>query len=409
MRGVELFIARRYLLSKRKVRFVNTIGVVSFAGITVGVAALLIALSVFNGFSSVVTNVLVGFDPHVRVETQGTFSAERYREMTDVFLSTPGVQAFSPFVSGKAMIVARSFNRVVWLRGVEPARIAAVSGLRDHLILGTLDFGDSLGGNGIVVGLTLADRLGIVVGDEVSVISPYGFQAALSLGSPEMTTFRVQGIFESDNKDYDASYAYIGIGRAQRLFHCPGMYSGVDLRAGALAQSDAIKAALQRRLPAGTTVSTWYDLHRSLYDVMRIERWAAYVFLSVIVLVATFNMLGSLTMTVMEKKRDIAVLRAMGMPERSVTRVFMVEGMLIGLAGTIAGIGLGLGVLWAQITYHFFPLDPSIYIIPAIPGEIRWMDFAVIAAASLGLSFLAAWYPATRAARTRPAESLRWE
>ncbi len=406
---LELFIARRYLLSRRRVRFVNLISVISVVGITAGVAALLIALSVFNGFNSVVTSVLVGFDPHLRIERQGNISAARYMELTGVLSQNPRISSYAPYVSGKAMLVARSFNRVVWLRGVDARRIAGVSGLREHIVLGSLSLADTAGSGAMVVGLTLADRLGIVVGDEVSVISPYGFQSALSLGTPEMMKFRVAGIFESDNKEYDASYAYISISRAQRLFNCAGMYSGIDVRTATLADADRVKEELAPRMPSGTVISTWYDLHKSLYSVMKIERWSAYVLLSLIVIVATFNMLGSLTMTVIEKRRDIAVLRAMGMGTGRITRIFMVEGMIIGIAGTIAGVVIGLVVLWLQLRYQFFPLDPTIYIIPAIPVQIQWPDFVSIAAASLGLSFLAAYIPARRASRTQPAESLRWE
>ena len=156
-------------------------------------------------------------------------------------------------------------------------------------------------------------------------------------------------------------------------------------------------------------ISTWYDLHQSLYSVMKIERWSAYILLSLIILVATFNMLGSLTMGVIEKQRDISVLRAVGMTSKNLTRLFMFEGLLIGILGTIFGIVLGLIVLYLQIHYQIFPLDTSIYIIPAIPVDIQWTDFVTIAMASLGLSFIAAYYPARRADSTLPAEGLRWE
>jgi lipoprotein-releasing system permease protein len=156
-------------------------------------------------------------------------------------------------------------------------------------------------------------------------------------------------------------------------------------------------------------VSTWYDLHRTLYLVMSIERWSAYILLSLIVLVATFNMLGSLSMVVIEKRRDIAVLKAMGLSPRRIVRLFMVEGMLIGTIGTFAGIGLGVVILYLQVHYQLFRLDPTVYIIPAIPVEIHIVDFLSVAAASLGLSTLAAYYPARRAAATEPAQALRWE
>jgi lipoprotein-releasing system permease protein len=170
-----------------------------------------------------------------------------------------------------------------------------------------------------------------------------------------------------------------------------------------------LKDELAEQLPDDLSISTWYDLHQSLYSVMLIERWSAYILLCLIIVVATFNMLGSLTMGVIEKRRDIAVLKAMGMTSNAVVRLFMAEGLLIGIIGTVLGIFLGLLVLFIQIKYSVFKLDPTIYIIPAIPVEIRWMDFITIALASLGLSYLAAYYPARRAVLTAPAQALRWE
>ena len=410
MATVERFIARRYLSSKHSVRFINVISLISVVGITVGVAALLVALSVFNGFNAVVTAVLVGFDPHIRIEKQGNFSKPEIESIQGALKNHPQVKAFAPFISGKGMLVARSYNKVVYLRGVDENRIAEVSGLKDKIVLGSLSFHDSTGTDGIVIGLALADRLASVVGDEIAVVSPSGFQSALSgLESPRTMKFRISGIFESNNKDYDAGYAYISIDAGQRLFNMEETFNGIELRLSDFNLAVGLKEKLVHELPRGTEISTWYDLHQSLYSVMRIERWSAYLLLCLIILVATFNMVGSLTMGVMEKRRDIGVLKAMGMTPRRITRVFMVEGLLIGAAGTVLGICIGLGVLALQIRYQIFPLDPTVYIIPAIPVEIHWADFLAIALASSGLSFLAAYFPARRAAGLLPTEALRWE
>ena len=410
MKRIEAYIARRYLLSKRTIRFVNVIGLISIGGITLGVAALLIALSVFNGFNGVVSSVLVGFDPHLRIERQGNITQGLYDTIASVVSGEGSITGYAPYVSGKGMLVAGSFNRVVFLRGVDERRITAVSGLQEKMALGRLWLEDSAGSGSIVIGLTLADRLGLVTGDELGIISPYGFQSMMtSLSTPEMVKFRVAGIFNSDNKDYDANYAFISIPRAEQLFNSDGRYSGVDIRIKNFSQADRVQAELRSRLPSDLVISTWYDLHRSLYNVMKIERWSAFVLLTLINVVATFNMLGSLTMTVIEKKRDIAILKAMGMATDRIVGIFMVEGMFIGLLGTFAGMILGSCVLWLQVQYRLFPLDPTIYIIPAIPVEVRWVDFIAIGVASLGLSFLAAYYPARRAAKSSPAEALRWE
>ena len=410
MNPVEILIARRFLTSKRKIRFINVIGYISIVGITIGVAALLIALSVFNGFSGVVTSVLVGFDPHLRIEKKGSMTADEYLSVEKILKNYSVVHAYSPFVSGKAMLSTGVLNRVVFVKGVDEHSIGEVSGLKNKIVLGSLTFHDTTEVPGIIVGLTLADRLASPIGEAIAIYSPYGIQSALTgLSVPQSVKFIVTGIFESNNKDYDGSYAYVSLPVAQQMFNLEGKYNGIEVRLSDFNKADEVKDGLQEQLPADVLVSTWYDLHQNLYMVMKIERWTAYILLCLIIVVATFNMLGSLTMGVIEKQRDISVLKSMGMTSSAIVRIFMIEGLLIGIIGTVLGLLIGLVVLYLQIHYQLFPLDPTVYIIPAIPVEIHWMDFIAISIASLGLSFLAAYYPARRAASTLPAQELRWE
>jgi lipoprotein-releasing system permease protein len=407
---VEFFIARRYLRAKRKIRFINVISYISIIGIAIGVAALLVALSVFNGFSGVVTSVLIGFDPHLRIEKKGGFGPEEYTQAVEHIQKTGDVHAFAPFVSGKAMLSSGSFNRVVYLKGMDQADVGEVTGLKNRLVLGEIAFRDSSGLPGIVIGLTLADRLAAVVGNDIIVYSPQAIQTAFTgISMPGGMKFRVTGIYESNNKEYDGSYAFISLGDARVVFDAQNRLDGIEVRLQDYKRSEEFKDKLLRSVPAGTVVSTWFDLHKSLYTVMRIERWTGYVLLSLIILVATFNMLGSLTMGVIEKERDISVLQAMGMTRKNISRLFMTEGLFLGIVGTIAGIAIGIVVLYLQMEYNIFPLDTTVYIIPAIPVEIRWSDFLLIGCSSVGLSWLAAWYPAHRAAAIAPAKGLRWE
>lgn len=410
MQPIEYIIARRFLRSKRKVRFINVISMISVVGITVGVGALLVVLAVFNGFSDVVTGVLVGFDPHLRIEKSGAFTEYEAKAIETILQSDRRVRAAAPFVSGKAMLIAKSYQRVVYLRGVDQRLIGAVSGLGEKMIYGRLSLADSAGGSDIIIGLTLADRLATITGDQMLIVSPEGLQSALStFGAPQTLKFHVSGIYQSDNRDYDANYAFISVASAQRLFQMNGRYNGIDIRIDDFRNAEDVKDALSGALPPGVTISTWYDLHKSLYTVMQVERWSSYVLLSLIILVATFNMLGSLSMGVIEKKRDIGVLKAMGMPSNGIVRIFMFEGMLIGVIGTVLGFAFGLLVIYLQAKYSLFALDTNVYIIPAIPVKIRWTDFLAVAIASLGLSSLAAYYPASRAGKAMAADSLRWE
>ncbi len=410
MNATERFIGWRYLVSRRSVRYINVIGIVSVTGITVGVAALLVALSVFNGFNAVVTSVLVTFDPHIRVEKRGSMDGGEYARAAAAVGSDPRVTAFAPFVSGKALLTAGYHQRAVTVRGIDETEIASVTGIGARMVLGGTALGDSGGLPGIIVGITLADRLSSMVGAEITAVSPAGLKGAVSgAAAPRQSRYRIVGIFESQNKEYDANYAFVSIDEAARLFERPGTINGLDIRVTDIALAGVAAEALRARLPGDYLVSTWYDLHRSLYSVMKIERWAAYILLSLIVAVASFNLLGSLTMSVLEKRRDIAVLRSCGLPRRSVIRIFLFEGLVTGAAGTTAGLLLGLGVIFLQQEFHLFPLDPSVYIIPAIPVEISPWDFLSVSVASMGLSTLAAFYPARRAAAVDPAAALRWE
>jgi lipoprotein-releasing system permease protein len=407
--SVERSIALRYLMSKRKLGLVTLISVISVVGVTIGVAALVIVLSVFNGFSGLVTSILVNFDPHIRVEYPKQVDALAYEPLVK-FAQTQGeLQGISSFAIGKAVVVSRNLNRVINVKGIEVSTVASVSGLKDKLVLGSLDLSGPRN-NGIVLGMTLADRLGSVVGDTVSVVSLAGSEVALlQLGQPLIRRFRVVGIYESNNKDYDSFYAFVSLPAAQSLFGMSNKISGVEIRLRSIGQSEYFKRQLTDRFGDQFRILTWYDLHRDLYSVMKIERWMAYIILCLIIGVASFNLLGSLTMSVVEKTRDIGILKSMGATNRSIVKIFMFEGILVGVLGSMLGLVLGLLVVWMQDQYHLFPLDPTVYIIPAIPVEVHVLDLFIVAVTALGLCSLAALYPARRAASFVPVEAIRWE
>ena len=320
----ERFIAQRYLRSKRQMRFINIIMLVSVIGITVGVAALIIVLSVFNGFNSVVTQVLVGFDPHLRIEASRGRAFVPSETLSRQLQDDPRIEASAPYVASKALLMTSSVNRVVLVKGVVDSTIGIVSGLKQSIVLGNLSFQDTPDMGGIVLGLTLADRLGATVGSEVTVVSPVGVDAMVSqFAQPLMRRCRVVAIYDSRNKDYDAHYAFVSLESARQLFQLPRQISGIEARLRSINEAEDVQRKLQPILGDDYRVSTWYDLHRDLYSVMKIERWAAYIILCLIVGVATFNVLGSLTMGVVEKRRDIGILKALGATRRSIIRVFI--------------------------------------------------------------------------------------
>ena len=405
---LEIFIAWRYLRSKRSMGFITVISLISIIGITIGTAALIVVLSVFNGFNGLVTSLLVGFDPHIRIEKVGNADITAYDSVAAILSKEKEIKAFSPTISEKAMIIAGSMNRVIVITGVDDKKIGEVSGVKDKIINGKFEFEDTEDVKSVVLGLTLADRLGVIKGDTMYIASSSGMEASLlQFTTPKVMKFKIAGIFESNNKEYDNYYAYISLGSAGNLFG--NNYKGIEIRLNDINNSGEVKERLIKQLPDNYVVSSWYDLHKDLYSIMKVERWIAYIILCLIIAVATFNILGSLTMTVIEKKRDIGVLKSFGCSKKSISKIFMFQGLLIGVVGTVFGCLLGLCLCILQQEFGLFPLDPNVYIIPALPVELRWMDFIYVSSASILICFTATIYPSRRAGNLLPVEAIRWE
>jgi lipoprotein-releasing system permease protein len=405
----EYLIALRYLLSKKNLKFVSIISAISISGVTIGVAALIVVLSVFNGFISLVSNLLINFDPHLRIERTVAADTTGYSPILEYITQQPHVKAWSPFVGGKALIVSRNVNRVVNIRGLESSKIPYVSGLSDKLVLGSVNLDNKQKG-GIVLGLVLADRLGVVIGDTISIVSPSGAElATMQLSLPIIRRFQVVGIYESNNKEYDGYYAFTNLTSAQSLFDRAGRIDGIDIRFDHIDHADRMSSELQNKFGKTFRYLTWYDLHREIFTVMQIEHWCAYIVLCLIIAVASFNLLGSLTMTVIEKRRDIGILKSMGASNKSLKKIFGLQGLFVGVIGTAVGSSIGLLLVYLQKQYHIVALDTTIYIIPAMPVEVHISDIIVISIAAIGLCSLASRLPAQRAADLDPVKAIRWE
>ena len=413
MMSYSTFIAFRYLKSKRKVVSVSIISLISLLGVVVGTAALIIVISVFNGFQGLVTNILVNFDPHIRITANaGEYVSEPEHIMAQVE-SMPEVESATMFLSGKAMIVSGGVNRAVNIVGIVPAGNERISSLSTSVVLGR--FLDPDHENQILIGISLADALDSVVGDSISIISPAGIEQSLTqFYQPKVARFVVSGIYQSKNKDYDGYYAFVNLPAAQDLFTSPGedsspsMVNGIDVKLWDISKSSDVKAELEGKL-SGVRVDTWYDLHKELYQMMTLERIVAYIVLSLIIFVAAFNILGSLTMTVIEQRREIGALKTMGATEAGIMKIYLFEGMCVGLVGSAIGLFLGYLVGEAQIKYQLFKLDTSVYIIPALPLTMHAADFIAVGLIAVLISSVAALYPARRAAKINPAEAVRWE
>ena len=405
----ESFIAKRYLVSKHKINFITIISFISIAGITVGVAALIVVLSVFNGFGSLVTSYLMNLDPHIRITAISNEGEKDILKLEDILNNQKEIESYSPFIEGKVLAYNKGVTQVLNLKGIAEGSVNSVYLLNDNIVDG--EGFNSQGTSNIVVGLQLADKLQVFTGDTLLLISPSNIEQALTqLSLPLSRKVKVAGIFSSNNNEYDGGYIFCSLKDAQYLFGYKNNFQGYDIKLNSIDNSEKIKKVLQAQLDKNNfSINTWYDFHQELYAVMQVERWTAYIILSLIIAVATFNILGSLSMSVIEKKRDIGILRSMGVTENSILKIFMFEGLLIGIIGTLLGVIIGYLVCYIQIKYNIYPLDPSQYKIDSLPIEVRFSDFFFISGVAMLLSFLASLYPAKRAAKVNPISAIKWE
>ncbi len=407
----ETFIAKRYLVSKHKINFITIISIISILGITIGVASLIVVLSVFNGFGSLVTSYLINFDPHIRIEIISEDSPKIEKNVENELNNITEVKYYSKFVNGKVLAYQSHLTQIVNLKGIEEKNDKSIYNIKGSIVLGKFDLSVKDGIPGIVLGLPLADHMQSIVGDTLTLISPAGIEKYITqLSSPQTQKFVIRGIYISNNNEYDASYIFTNLSTAQKLLGYNKNIEGFDVTLNDLNQSEKVKEELEAKLNKNTySINTWYDFHKDLYSVMQIERWTAYIILSLIIAVATFNILGSLSMSVIEKQRDIGILRSMGVGENSILKIFMYEGLLIGIVGTLAGVILGYFICWLQLHFNIYPLDPTQYKIDSLPLQIRISDFFFITGASMILTYLASLIPAKRAAKVNLLEAIKWE
>ncbi len=410
--GYRLLIARRYLASRRQVSLISVITSISIAGVTLGVAALIVVLSVMNGFYDIVRDLLVSLDPHVRIVSAGSggLDADGVPELSAVALDLPHVKEVAAYVEGKALLMHEGqseANRVVIVRGVDTATYKQVQPARGSF---------SLDNRGMVIGLGLGERLGLMPrtnerpGGQVALFSAAGMETMLTrfFAPPPLERFEVRGHFMLE-PTYDNTHVFVGLADAQRLFQMNNAVTGIELRLDDLDKAAATRRTLEKVLdPERYQVQTWYDLQKSLYDVMRLEKWGASIVLILITVVAAFNIVGSLSMVVIEKRRDIGVMQAMGASRRDIQRIFLLEGALIGALGAGIGFAVGLSLVLAQKYFALVPLiGAESFVIDAYPVSIRALDLVVIGVVSFGLCLLAALYPAYRASRLLPARGVQ--
>ncbi|MBU0517968.1 ABC transporter permease, partial [bacterium] len=317
----------------------------------------------------------------------------------------------SPYIMEKGLIREGGQTEGVIVRGIDTDRIATVSDLPDRLTLGGLHLGRiDVRGNenlpGIILGKYLADRLYATLGDTVVLFSP-GAVGAFS--QPRAKQFHIAGIFETGLYEYDDIFAYISIDEAQELYAMPGKVTGLEIKLDDYNRAMEVKEEIQARLGAPFYPRTWYEMHRNLFNWMLIEKWMGFIILSLIIMVAAFNIISSLIMVVMEKKKEIGILKSMGATNGSIRKIFLWEGLAVGIIGTVSGVILGWGICMLQMEYKILSLPPDIYFLAELPILMKLSDFIIVIAAALVLCFIASIYPAHRAASLIPVEAIRYE
>ncbi|MCK4378603.1 MAG: ABC transporter permease, partial [Deltaproteobacteria bacterium] len=357
---LEFFIAFRYLLAKRKQIFISLITIISIAGVALGVAALIVVMSVMSGFETELKSRILGNNAHIVVMRYGGAISD-YKKVMERVQKVPGVKLTAPFVLNQVMIAhGRTVSGVVF-RGIDPETDPLGKDVRSQLTAGSFmktAADTSLGSHdypGIVLGSELAKNLGVSVGGRVRIISPVGSPTPLGM-VPRMKLFQVAGIFSSGMYEYDSSLVYVDLAAAQRLFGLDEKVSGISVQVGDVYGAGALGKKIQQLLGYPFWARDWTDMNRNLFSALKLERVTMFVILMLIILVAAFNIVSTLFMVVMEKHKDIAILKTLGMPAGRVMRIFVWEGMIVGVMGTLLGLGAGIGICELLKNYHFINL-----------------------------------------------------
>ena len=416
MTRLELHIAWRYLRSRRGSRLLSLISVIAIGGVIVGVSALILIIGVMNGLQKDLRDKILIGSPDVRVLTYGEdLSMPGWRNAADAVKGVVGVEAAAPFVHTQAGIFARSnYAEGVFVMGLIPSAPDQkdVTSIRSTATGGDFTFRDSHGGRrGVVVGARLASRLNVVVAGSVTLMSVGATKMSPVTGTlaPNIRKHEVTGIFETGMYEYDNAYAIMSLESAQDLAQLGESVTGLEVKTTDRWQAPAVARQISDTLGFPYRTEDWQQQNSSLFQALRLEKLGMTVILLLIVLVAAFNIVSTLTMVVTDKTREIGILKAMGMPARSIRRIFLAQGIVIGLFGTLVGLVVGLAAAVLVDKYKIIPLDPSVYFIDHLPVDTQLFDVGLIVLSSLAIAALATLYPARQAARLYPVEAIRHE
>ena len=416
----ELFISLRYLIEKRKQGIVLVTSVISIIGVKFGVAALIIVLAVMAGVKNDIQDKILGIMPHILIQ-KPVGNIEESNELPDILdqiHDIPFVVDSSPYVSGQVLISSEANVSGVKLHGIDPERKTAVADLEKTLREGSIDQlkikHDNLDSprgpkrDGIIIGRELSRFLGVFPGDDVTLILPAG--RVLPTGPvPKLRKFRVVGIFHSEFYEYDSGLAYISLTSAQKFFSIGKSLSGLEIRLDDIYQSRSVTREIRERLKPAYHVQDWTEMNKSLFSAINLEKLGMFLILALIILVAAFNIITTLVMMVMERHSDIATLKSMGATSNSIMKIFMFEGLIIGIVGTVFGTIVGIVVCWIADTYKLIRFEGGVYYLDHLPFTVTALDLVLVIVSALIICFVSTIYPARQASRLDPIAVLRYE
>ncbi|MCX7836223.1 MAG: ABC transporter permease [bacterium] len=403
--NLPFFIAIRYLRSRKKTKFISVMSLLAISGVTIGVAALTITLSVMNGFEKEVRERIIGADSHLRIFTYRPTGLENADSLRAHILNVKDVIGVSAFVQARGLLRYRQTTEGVVLRGIQPLTVTTVSDIKKQILFGDLDVKiDSLGLGGMILGNALAEKMGLSIGDTVYLLTTTQIQSFI----PRMKPFVVRGIFSTGFYEYDNTIAYIDLQLASQLAGLPNQnVSGLDIKLSHYEKASAVAKELHQTIRFPQYILTWYEQNQTLFAWIQIEKWATFTILSLIILVAVVNIISSLVMLVLEKSKDIGILKAIGMSSTQIGAIFLWEGGIIGFIGSFLGSFLGFTFCYLQQTIGFFKLPGDVYFLDRMPIDMEFVDFLLVGLVAILLSLVAAYYPSRKASKLDPVQAIR--